>query len=58
MEALHLVDHHLPSSMNKATKVEPLILKGPDAPEKWWEPYYKPDDITCDDRMLFTNPME
>jgi PLD-like domain len=52
VEAIRLVDHyHFRAAMSKATKAEPLALKGND--RKWWQAYYDPKNIKCTERLLF-----
>jgi hypothetical protein len=54
VEGIRLVDHyHFRMVMKTATDVKPLELQGPDAPQPWWQPYYTPDTVKYNDRMLF-----
>lgn len=54
VEAVRLVDHyHFRAAIKGAKPDEPFTLQGPDAADKWWQPYYAPKDIRCHEREVF-----
>ncbi len=55
VEAVRLVDHyHFRAAIKGATAAAPFTLQGPDAADKWWQPYYAPKDIRCHEREVFS----
>ena len=57
VEAIRLVDHYqFRAAMKRATKVNPLRLRGADASRPWWKAYYDPANVKFNDRKLFVNP--
>ena len=56
VEAVRLVDHyHFRAQMKTADASAPLCLQGPDAKDKWWQPYYDPETIFYHERTLFSS---
>lgn len=56
VEAIRLVDHyHFRAQMKGAVAESPLCLQGPDAKDKWWQPYYDPKNIAFQERVLFSS---
>ena len=56
VEAIRLVDHyHFRAQMKTADASSPLCLQGPDAKDKWWQPYYDPKSIFYHERTLFSS---
>ncbi len=56
VEAIRLVDHyHFRAQMKTADASNPLCLQGPDAKDKWWQPYYDPKSIFYHERTLFSS---
>ena len=56
VEAIRLVDHyHFRAQMKSADDSKPLCLQGPDAKDKWWQPYYDPETIYYHERTLFSS---
>jgi phosphatidylserine/phosphatidylglycerophosphate/cardiolipin synthase-like enzyme len=56
VEAIRLVDHyHFRAQMKTANASSPLCLQGPDAKDKWWQPYYDPKSIFYHERTLFSS---
>ncbi|HJU53095.1 MAG TPA: phospholipase D-like domain-containing protein [Pyrinomonadaceae bacterium] len=56
VEAVRLVDHyHFRATMKTADASNPLCLQGPDAKDKWWQPYYDPKTIFYHERTLFSS---
>ncbi len=56
VEAVRLVDHyHFRATMKAADASNPLCLQGPDAKDKWWQPYYDPKTIYYHERTLFSS---
>lgn len=54
VEAVRLVDHyHFRAAIKGAKADKPFTLQGPDASDKWWQPYYAPRDIRCHEREVF-----
>lgn len=52
VEAIRLIDHYrFRTVMKKATKRDPLILKGPE--DQWWKRFYNPKSISYTERRLF-----
>jgi phosphatidylserine/phosphatidylglycerophosphate/cardiolipin synthase-like enzyme len=55
VEAVRLVDHyHFRAAIKGAKADAPFTLQGPEAKEKWWQPYYAPKDIRCHEREVFS----
>ena len=56
VEAIRLVDHyHFRAQMKGADASKPICLQGPDAKNKWWQPYYDPKNIFFQERLLFSS---
>jgi phosphatidylserine/phosphatidylglycerophosphate/cardiolipin synthase-like enzyme len=56
VEAIRLVDHyHFRAAMKSADASQPMCLQGPDAKDKWWQPYYDPKNIYFHERVLFSS---
>jgi phosphatidylserine/phosphatidylglycerophosphate/cardiolipin synthase-like enzyme len=56
VEAVRLVDHyHFRAQMKTADATTPICLQGPDAKDKWWQPYYDPKNIYFHERVLFSS---
>jgi phosphatidylserine/phosphatidylglycerophosphate/cardiolipin synthase-like enzyme len=56
VEAIRLVDHyHFRAQMKAADASKPICLQGPDAKDKWWQPYYDPKNIFFQERVLFSS---
>jgi phosphatidylserine/phosphatidylglycerophosphate/cardiolipin synthase-like enzyme len=56
VEAIRLVDHyHFRAQMKTADAQTPLCLQGPDAKDKWWQPYYDPKTVFFHERVLFSS---
>jgi phosphatidylserine/phosphatidylglycerophosphate/cardiolipin synthase-like enzyme len=58
VEAIRLVDHYVfRAAMSKATATEPLVLKGADAKEPWWKPYFDQKNLKYRERQVLCNPV-
>ncbi len=54
VEAIRLIDHyHFRAQLKVTAADQPWTLEGSDATKKWWEPFYDPKDIRCQERTLF-----